>query len=82
MGNKANKGEELIKNELINQEQDSKYVPIRENEIEFINMNDFKNQKFKDEDSEFKKLLDIKKNNLIYEFDILRKEIKKKKINI
>ena len=82
MGNEANKGEELIKNELINQEQDSKYVPIRENEIEFINMNDFKNQKFKDEDSEFKKLLDIKKNNLIYEFDILRKEIKKKKINI
>ena len=79
MGNEANKGEELIKNELINQEQDSKYVPIRENEIEFINMNDFKNQKFKDEDSEFKKLLDIKKNNLIYEFDILRKEIKKKK---
>jgi len=78
MGNQENKGEDLIKKEIINQEEEPKYVPIHENEIKFINMNTFKNQKFEDDDSDFKKLLDIKKNNLIYEFDALKKEIGKK----
>ena len=79
MGNQENKREELIKKEIINKEEEPKYVPIHENEIKFINMNTFKNQKFEDDDSDYKKLLDIKKNNLIYEFDALKKEIEKKK---
>ena len=79
MGNQENKGENLIKKEIINLEEEPKYVPIHENEIKFINMNTFKNQKFEDDDSDFKKLLDIKKNNLMYELDALKKEIGKKK---
>ena len=37
-------------------------------------MNSFKNKKFDKDNSDYEKLLDIKKNNLIFEFDSLKKE--------
>ena len=54
-------------------------VKVKEPEIEYINIDNIKKEKFKDENDEFKKLLNIKKNNLVYQFDRLGKEIQKKK---
>ena len=54
-------------------------VKVKEPEIEYINIDNIKKEKFEDENDEFKKLLNIKKNNLVYQFDRLGKEIQKKK---
>ena len=84
MSNYENKGEDLLNKEEKNQEQNEGYVIVHEKEIKFMNMNEFKKEKFEDDDdnSDYKKLLDIKKNNLIYEFSRLKTETDKKKIYI
>ena len=69
--------------DLLEKEQESKEVPViqqPEPEVEFININKAKSEKFTDEVSEYRKLLQIKKNNLIYDFEQLALDTKKKKI--
>jgi len=77
--NNKDKGEYLIDDEEKVPEQNLGNVPVYEKEIKFINMNEFKNQNFNDDNSDYKELLHIKKNNLIYEFDRLKKETSIKK---
>ena len=86
--NNENENKDNIENEKINLidkdlDQEDKNavnipVPVAEPEIKFIDMNKEKNKKFENYEEEYNKLLEIKKNNLIYEFESLKKKLKKR----
>ena len=89
MGNQSNEekpGENELGIEQANlideeqkQEKDKEMPVVIPEPVIFRNLDEEKNQKFESYKAEFEKLLEIKRNNLVYHFDLLKKETQEKK---